>query len=202
MTELSDEYLEPNSISESLFKDKGSKHFGFVFPVYSKTEIENHLLELRKKHHSARHVCYAWTLGTDQVEFKYSDDGEPHNSAGPPIMGQINSFQLHNCLVAVVRYFGGTKLGVGGLINAYKTAAREAIENGEIITKFKTKSIKIRFPYEIMDEVMRIAKQEGITTTHQEFTEDCNLALEVRLKLYSNVFENLSKLHQLIFEEI
>jgi uncharacterized YigZ family protein len=200
MNELSDEYLEPKSNSESLFKEKGSKHFGFVFPVHSKAEIENILLELRKKHHTARHVCYAWTLGTDQIECKYSDDGEPHNSAGPPIMGQINSFQLHNCLVAVVRYFGGTKLGVGGLINAYKTAAREAIENGEIITKFKTKSIKIRFPYEIMDEVMRIAKQEGIHITQQEFQEDCFLELEVRLKLYSNVFENLSKLHQLIFE--
>ena len=139
-------------------------------------------------------------MGPDSDQFKYSDDGEPHNSAGPPILGQINAFRLSNCLVAVVRYFGGTKLGVGGLVNAYKTAAREAIENGKIITKFKTSRIRLKFPYEIMDEVMRISKQDGIRIVNQEFTEGCFLELEVRLKMYSNILGNFSKLHRLIVD--
>ena len=152
--EVIDSYLEPSCSSESLFKDKGSKHFGYVFSVYSKEDVEEKLILLKKKHHSARHVCYAWSIGVDKIESKFTDDGEPHNSAGPPIMGQIQSFKLHNTLIAVVRYFGGTKLGVGGLINAYKTAAKDAILAGGTKELYITKMLILSFPYELMSEVM------------------------------------------------
>ena len=202
MTEIDDTYLEPISVSESLFKDKGSKHFGYVFPVKTKEDIERSLQELRKKHHAARHVCYAWSLGTTDVESKFTDDGEPHNSAGPPIMGQIQSFGLHNTLIAVVRYFGGTKLGVGGLINAYKTASKEAILAGEIKEFYLIKQLKLTFPYEIMSEVMRFTKQDGVSINSQDFRETCELIITVRLKHFKNVTDFLSKLHLLTFKEL
>lgn len=202
MDELEDAYNEPVVVSESLFKDKGSKHFGYVFPVKSKEDIDLRLQELRKKHYASRHVCYAWTLGTQNPETKYTDDGEPHNSAGPPIMGQIHSFKLHNTLIAVVRYFGGTKLGVGGLINAYKTASKEAILAGEIQEFYLQKKLRLTFPYAIMSDVMRNTKVDGVKITAQDFREDCNLEILVRLKYYSRIHEILSKLHQLEIKEI
>ena len=201
MTDIDDSYLEPTSVSESLFKDKGSKHFGYVFPVKTKLDIDASLAELRKKHHSARHICYAWSLGSTEIETKFTDDGEPHNSAGPPIMGQIQSFKLHNTLIAVVRYFGGTKLGVAGLINAYKTAAKEAIKAGDIKEFYLKKHLKLTFPYDIMSEVMRYTKTEGVTITKQDFRETCVLEVSVRLKYFSQVHNILSKLHQLQIEE-
>jgi uncharacterized YigZ family protein len=173
-----------------------------VFPVKSKEDIEARLTELRKKHHAARHVCYAWTLGETTTESKFTDDGEPHNSAGPPIMGQIQSFELRNTLIAVVRYFGGTKLGVGGLINAYKTAAKEAIEAGQIQEYFLQKRMLLTFPYDIMSDVMRYTKREGIKVIKQDFQADCKLEISVRLKFYSSVLEILSKLHRLEIKEI
>ncbi len=201
MNDIDDSYLEPISVSDSLFKDKGSKHFGYVFPVKTKADIELRLADLRKKHHSARHFCYAWSLGTTETETKFTDDGEPHNSAGPPIMGQIQSFKLHNTLIVVVRYFGGTKLGVGGLINAYKTAAKEAIQAGNIKEFYLKKYLKLTFPYEIMSEVMRYTKAEGVSIKKQDFRETCVLEISVRLKFYSHVTQILSKLHQLQIEE-
>ena len=158
--------------------------------------------EVRKKHHSARHVCYAWTLGISEIESKYTDDGEPHNSAGPPIMGQIQSYNLHNTLIAVVRYFGGTKLGVGGLINAYKTASKEAILAGKTKELFILKKLSLIFPYELMSEVMRLTKQDGIKVLEQDFREICNLKISVRLKYYDSITEFLSKLHKLEVKEI
>jgi len=202
MEEFNDLYKEPKIESESLFKDKGSKHFGYVFPIHNKEEIDQRLKELRKKHHSARHVCYAWSLGITNPETKYTDDGEPHNSAGPPIMGQIQSFGLHNVLIAVVRYFGGTKLGVGGLINAYKTAAKEAVEAGQIIEKYQQQKLQLEFPYGLMSEVMRAAKQDGISILKQDFTETCILVISVRLKIYDQVYQKLTKLHQLKIDEL
>lgn len=197
MLEINDEYKEPKGISESLFKDKGSKHFGYVYPVKSKEDIDRSLKEIRKQHHAARHVCYAWTLGSETIESKFTDDGEPHNSAGPPIMGQINSFELHNTLIAVVRYFGGTKLGVGGLINAYKTAAKEAILNGDIETHYLQRNFRLQFPYEIMSDVMRMAKQDGVNITRQDFTESCILEVTIRLKYTDQILDQLNKLHLL-----
>ena len=202
MAEIDDSYLEPSVNSESLFKDKGSKHFGYVFSVYSKQEIDDKLLELKKKHHSARHICYAWSLGIESIETKFTDDGEPHNSSGPPIMGQIQSFKLHNTLIAVVRYFGGTKLGVGGLINAYKTAAKEAILAGSTKELYIKKELLLSFPYELMSEVMRMTKQDGISVLEQDFRESCQLKISVRLKFHSSVLNFLSKLHKLEVTEL
>ncbi len=196
MTEI-DEYKEPSIHSESLFKDKGSKHFGYVFPVHNEKDIELALLSLKKSHYSARHICYAWSLGIDQVVTKSTDDGEPHNSAGPPILGQIQSFELHNVLIAVVRYFGGTKLGVGGLINAYKTASKEAILENKIISKYRTKTLLLTFPYAIMSEIMRFSKREGIQVLGQDFQDHCNLTITIREKYFSDYQDFLSKLHQL-----
>ena len=193
----SDSYKVPQIISESLFKDKGSKHFGYVFPIESEADIEEHLTGLRKKHHSARHICYAYSIGTKNIIVKSTDDGEPHNSAGPPILGQIQSFELHNVLVAVVRYFGGTKLGVGGLINAYKTAAKEAILNNSIEIKHLYQNIELMFPYELMSEVMRFTKRDGIIINSQDFRESCQLKISIREKYFSDYINFLNKLHLL-----
>jgi uncharacterized YigZ family protein len=202
LSQINDIYNEPTDVSESLFKDKGSKHFGYVFPVKTKEEIEQRLIGLRKSHHASRHVCYAWSLGTVDIQTKWNDDGEPHNSAGPPIMGQIQSYGLHNTLIAVVRYFGGTKLGVGGLINAYKTAAKEAIEAGEIKELYLLKHLRLIFPYDLMSDVMRYTKQPGIRITKQDFRETCVLEISIRLKYFEQVHEILTKLHRLNMEEI
>lgn len=197
-----DEYKEPSIQSDSLFKDKGSKHFGYVFPVQSIQDIEKALIELKKKHYSARHICYAWSLGIDQITTKSTDDGEPHNSAGPPILGQIQSFELHNVLIAVVRYFGGTKLGVGGLINAYKTASKEAILENKIISKYRTKTLLLTFPYDIMSEIMRFTKREGIQIMEQDFQDTCKLLITIRGKFYTDYYQFLSKLHLLTIKII
>ena len=195
----SDQYKEPTIISESLFKDKGSKHFGYVFPVKDENEIEECLNQLKKKHFAARHVCYAWSLGTKNKKTKSTDDGEPHNSAGPPILGQIQSYELNNVLIAVVRYFGGTKLGVGGLINAYKTAAKEAIISNEIITLHHYKKVNLSFPYDLMSEIMRFTKRDGVQVISQDFQESCNMEITIREKYFSDYNHFLSKLHQLEF---
>ena len=197
-----DAYNEPSVVSESLFKDKGSKHFGYVFRVESETEIQDRLAELKKLHYASRHICYAYSLGINDIKTKSTDDGEPHNSAGPPILGQINSFELHNTLVAVVRYFGGTKLGVGGLINAYKTAAKEAILANTIITKYKFKTFSLEFPYDLMSEIMRFSKRDGITVLEQDFRESCKLTIQIREKYISDYQYFLSKLHLLTTKEI
>ncbi len=198
----SDAYKEPSIISESIFKDKGSKHFGYVYSVKSEQDIQERLAELKKLHYASRHICYAYSLGITNVKSKSTDDGEPHNSAGPPILGQINSFELHNTLVAVVRYFGGTKLGVGGLINAYKTAAKEAILANTIITKYRFKTFQLDFPYDLMSDIMRFSKRDGITIVAQDFRESCKLTLQIREKYMIEYQDFLSKLHLLTTKEI
>ena len=130
-----------------LFKDKNSKFFGYAFPITNAEDIFPHLENLRKKHHAARHWCYAYQIGTETITFRANDDGEPSNSAGQPIYGQIQSFKLTDVLVVVVRYFGGVKLGVGGLINAYKTTAKMALETSKIIQKTINEEFKITFDY-------------------------------------------------------
>lgn len=183
--------------SESLFKDKGSKHYGFAQPVSNKEEIDNIIDNLRKAHHSARHVAYAWTLGdTNSIE-KSSDDGEPHNSAGPPILGQIHAFHLKNVLICVVRYFGGTKLGVSGLINAYKTTAKEAIENNTILSKVRTKLLKVNFRYEDMNDVQRIAKMPGNNIVSQTFEQACEMIIAAPRSKFDEVFVRFQNIHTL-----
>ncbi|HQW69201.1 MAG TPA: YigZ family protein, partial [Flavobacterium sp.] len=147
---------------EILFKEKNSKFYGYAFPVTSEEEIKNHLDSLRKQHHGAVHFCYAFQLGTDKIQYRANDDGEPSNSAGMPIYGQIQSFGITNVLVVVVRFFGGVKLGVGGLISAYRTAAQMALEESQIIEKTIDVSFEISFDYKNMNKVMRVIKEKNL----------------------------------------
>ncbi|WP_273567196.1 IMPACT family protein [Maribacter halichondriae] len=165
---------------EVLYKEKKSKFYGYAFPIQSEDEVKTKLDELRKKHHSVNHVCYAWQLGVEKIRYRANDDGEPNNSAGMRIYGQIQSFQVTNVLVAVARIFGGTKLGVGGLISAYRTAAQMALEASRIVEKNLEVRLRITFAYPEMEKVMRIIKQHNIQITSQEMATNCELLVRVQ----------------------
>lgn len=163
-----------------LFKEKGSKFIALAVPVKTEDEIKLVLEELRKEYYDARHHCYAYILGPDKSAWRANDDGEPSGTAGKPIHGQLLSFDLTNVLIVVVRYFGGTKLGVSGLINAYKTAAREAILSGKIIELTVNEVYKIEFPYESMNEIMRIIKEEFAQIIDNQFINNCIITYTIR----------------------
>ena len=171
-----------NPSAEVIFKDRGSKFLGYAFPISSEKEVAPIITILKEKHHKARHWCYAWRLGVEDNQFRANDDGEPNNSAGQPIYGQILSFKLTNILIVVVRYFGGTKLGVGGLINAYKTAAKMALEESEIIEKTIDVHFELKFDYIDMNKVMRLIKEKKINLLDQQMQMDCNFEISVRKK--------------------
>ena len=184
-----------SSVQEVIFKEKSSKFLGYAFPVTSEEEIKTHLEEVKKAHFSARHWCYAWQLGygTNQ-RYRANDDGEPNNTAGIPIYGQIQSFELTNVLVIVVRYFGGIKLGVGGLVQAYKTTAQLTLQEAEIEEKLITEELRIRFEYPLMNKVMRVVKELNLNITQQLLTENCELHLAIRQSDYQRMqelFENI-----------
>ncbi len=165
--------------NEILFKEKKSKFFTYAFPIISEEEVKPIIESLRKKHHTANHVCYAWQLGVSTVSYRANDDGEPNNSAGMPIYGQIQSFKLTNVLVAVARIFGGTKLGVGGLISAYRKAAQMALEESKIIEKTLNTYIELRFGYVDMNKVMRIIKQNQLKMVSQHMEMDCIITVSI-----------------------
>ena len=178
---------------EILFKEKNSKFFGYAFPVTSEEEIKSHLEKLRKHHFGAVHYCYAYQLGTENSTFRANDDGEPSHSAGTPIYGQIQSFEVTNTLVVVVRYFGGIKLGVGGLISAYKTAAQMTLEEADIIEKTINVHFSISFDYRNMNKVMRIIKEKNIEIISQQMDESCKIEIATRKKnaeIIFSIFEN------------
>jgi uncharacterized YigZ family protein len=166
-------YRTININSESLFKEKQSKFFGFAFPVSEIQAIKKHIDKLKKIHHTARHFCYAYQIGITKTIYRLNDDGEPRNTAGLPIYGQIQSFDLTNILIVVVRYFGGTKLGVGGLVLAYKECAKLTIVANKIITKEIIIPIKIKFEYPLMNSVMRIIKEYHLEIENQEMHTSC-----------------------------
>ncbi len=178
MTKFS--YLTVAHTTEGLYKEKGSKFLSFCFPVSSDSDIKLNLEELRKKYYDAQHHCYAWILGVNELNYRANDDGEPNHSAGDPILGQIKSKGLTNVLVVVVRYFGGTKLGVGGLINAYRTAAEDALNKVDIVTKELTESLTIQYTYEQTTEIMRLVKDFELPILSQDFGEICELTTEIR----------------------
>lgn len=180
---------------EVLFKDKHSKFFGYAFPVINEDEVKSHLATLKKTHHAARHWCYAYQLGVEDFQFRANDDGEPNNSAGMPIYGQIQSFEVTNILIVVVRYFGGTKLGVSGLINAYKTTAQLALEQSNIIEKTINTTYHIAFDYKNMNKVMRIIKEKNLTIIDQQLELACNITISVRKKHANTVFKTFSSLY-------
>jgi len=191
---MDDTFLTLGKESEGLYKEKGSKFLAFAYPVSDENEIKEKLEALRKKYYDARHHCYAYILGKDKEHYRANDDGEPNHSAGDPILGQIRSNELTNVLIVVVRYFGGTKLGVGGLITAYKTAAAEAILANEIITEIVTKKIKFTFDYLDMNDVMRLIKEYDLEINSQSFDNTCTMTLRVREANYKQVMERLTEI--------
>lgn len=182
---------------EILFKEKNSKFFAYAYPVNTESEIKEILDGLRKHHHSARHWCYAYQTGTDKIHFRANDDGEPNNTAGMPIYGQIQSFELTNVLIVVVRYFGGIKLGVGGLISAYKTAAQMALENAEIIEKTIDILFTVSFDYKNMNKVMRIIKEKNLEIISQKMEMNCEIKLATRKKNAEIIFGIFNSLFEI-----
>lgn len=192
-----DTYKTINRISEGIFRDKGSKFIGYAYPIKSETEVKSILNQLRAKHTKARHFCWALRLSPDRNVFKLNDDGEPSGTAGRPILNTLLSSDITNVLVVVVRYFGGTLLGVPGLINAYKNATIAAIEENEIVTKTVNDVYEIGFDYLVMNQVMRIVKEEDLLILKQQFDNDCMLQFEVRKAQLNTVlgkFENVDNL--------
>ncbi|GGH00408.1 hypothetical protein GCM10011416_18650 [Polaribacter pacificus] len=187
---------------ETLYKDRNSKFFGYAFPVLNEDQIKEALDGLKKKHHAARHFCYAWQLGVDPVRYRANDDGEPSNSAGMPIYGQIQSFELTNVLVVSVRYFGGTKLGVGGLISAYRNSAQLAIEASEIVEKTIDVSFSLQFDYDLMNPVMRIIKDQQIEITAQDLGMDCKYTIAVRKKDAAKIFKLFESLYKVQIKQL
>ena len=192
---MQDSFLTISKITEGLYKEKGSKFIALALPVKTEEEVKEKLEEVKKTYYDARHHCYAYVLGADATQYRANDDGEPNHSAGDPILGQIRSRELTNTLVIVVRYFGGTKLGVSGLINAYKTSAAEALDQNKIIEKLITKSVKFSFPYEEMNEVMKLVNDFEMEITHQEFEMECKMTAEIIVSK-AEEFENKATLLQ------
>ena len=189
-----DSYLSLKGRSEGLFKSKGSKHFGYAVPVQSEDDVKSFIESLRVEHHSARHFCYAYRIDHDGAKYRANDDGEPSNTAGAPILGVLKSHGLTNALIVVVRYFGGTKLGVSGLIEAYREAGQAAVKDGDIVTCYSTKRALVSYPYSCMGDVMNLLKRSGITPENTDFQLECKLEIELRL---SEADEVLSKLQDI-----
>jgi uncharacterized YigZ family protein len=181
--------------TDALYKIKGSKHYGYVYPVKSVDEAKAHLEVLRKKHHDARHHAYAYRIGPTGDAWRTSDDGEPANSAGPPILGALKSKEVTNCLGVVVRYFGGTKLGVGGLIDAYRTATLMALENSQIVRRFIEKSVTVRCPYGLIGAVMALGERLNARVMDQTFTDTCTVCLNIRASQYPALHRALDELY-------
>ncbi len=184
-----------------LFKEKKSKFFAYAFPIISEEEVKPIIESLRKKHHTANHVCYAWQLGVSTVSYRANDDGEPNNSAGMPIYGQIQSFKLTNVLVAVARIFGGTKLGVGGLISAYRKAAHMALEESKIIEKTLNTYIELRFGYAEMNKVMRIIKQNQLKMVSQHMEMDCIITVSIPKSQAQQISANFKTIKDIIVKD-
>ena len=181
---------------ETLFKDRNSKFFGYAFPVVCEEEIKNYISLLKKKHPVAQHFCYAWQLGTENIHFRTNDDGEPNNSAGMPIYGKIQSFGVTNILIVSVRYFGGTKLGVSGLINAYRYSAQLALEASKIVEKVITILYQLNFDYELMNRVMRIIKEKQIKIVQQKLELQCQYTIAVRKKEAKTIYNAFKSLYK------
>lgn len=188
-----DQFKTITSSSEGFYKEKGSKFISFAIPIQSHEEIKEHLSEFKKTYYDARHICYAYALGIHETAYKGSDDGEPAHTAGDPILGQIRSHELVNVLVVVIRYFGGTKLGVGGLIHAYKTAAADALSNAKIVTKYDSSTLEIYFEYPQTNVVMKLVSDHSLEILEQDFQASCLLKVAVRKSLVEQVSSTLKE---------
>jgi uncharacterized YigZ family protein len=190
----SDNYKTIKSSSEGTYKEKGSRFLAFAFPVVNQEEIKPIIERIRKEYHDASHHCFAYMIGRERLIWRINDDGEPSGSAGRPILGQINSFWLTNILIVVSRYFGGTLLGVSGLINAYKTAAADAIRNAEIIDRTLHEYYEIDFSYATMNDVMKILKEEDAGQSRQSFELECSMIINVRVSDGLKLVKRLSRI--------
>jgi uncharacterized YigZ family protein len=193
----SDNYKTIRSSSEGIYKEKGSRFLSFAFPVGSQEEIKLIIERIRKEYHDARHHCFAYMVGSNRLIWRINDDGEPSGTAGRPILGQINSFGLTNILIVVCRYFGGTLLGVSGLINAYKTAAANAIRNAEIIERTLHEFFRIDFPYISMNDVMKILKEEDAGQSGQSFELECSVTIDFKVSSTKRIISRLSRIEGL-----
>ncbi len=194
-----DTYKTIARLAEGTYSEKRSKFLAFAIPVTSVDEVKRYVDEYQKKYYDARHVCYAYMLGADRTTFRANDNGEPSGTAGKPILGQINSNELTNLLIIVVRYFGGIKLGTSGLIVAYRTAAAEAIANAELLEKTVDQEISFAFEYPFMNDVMRIVKDEDPAIVSQSYDTDCLMTLSIRQSKMARLREKLSKVETLRF---
>ncbi|SFJ50265.1 IMPACT family protein [Myroides guanonis] len=182
-----------------LYKEKNSKFFSYAFPIQNEDEVKLHIEEIKKQHHNARHWCYAYQLGTEpeKIYYRANDDGEPSNTAGMPIYGQIQSFEVTNILIIVVRYFGGIKLGVGGLITAYRTSAQLALEESKIIEKTIDKSFIIQFEYKDMNKVMRVIKEKKLSIISQTLELTCEIELSIRRSEFQKALDAFKPFYEI-----
>lgn len=190
-------YRTVQKASTGLYKEKGSKFLAFCYPVENEEDISKCLSALRKEYYDARHHCYAWILGAEKQKYRANDDGEPNHSAGDPILGQLRSKDLTNALIVVVRYFGGVKLGVGGLKGAYKSAAEDAINNSNIVEYEIKAALRIHFPYESTSEIMRLVKEFDLKILDQSFNDSCYLLLEIVESRLNEAFDRFVLLQKL-----
>ncbi|MDI9876275.1 IMPACT family protein [Flectobacillus rivi] len=197
-----DTYKTITGSAEGLFKDKGSKFFAYAYPIEDESEVKELVDQLKKEHFKAVHHCYAYRLGQDRTNFRVNDDGEPSGSAGKPILNVLLSKDITNILVVVVRYFGGTLLGVPGLINAYKTATQEALINAEIIEKTVNEIYEVRFEFVQMNDVMKVVKEFGLKVKNQLFDNQCTLQLEFRRNMTNQIIGKLEKIEPIEIEHI
>lgn len=194
---MEDTYKTISGPSEGLYKEKGSKFLAFAFPVVTEEQIKDHITALREQYFDARHHCYAYILGADKKRFRMNDDGEPSSTAGKPIHGQLLSNDLTDILIVVIRYFGGTKLGVPGLINAYKTAAADAINNAEIVERTVNRVFTIQFDYIVMNSVMKIIKEASPEVLDRSFENICKMVISVRESEADALIERFEKVETL-----
>lgn len=197
-----DTYKTIRSVSKGICREKGSRFLAFAIPVSSQDEIKPILENYRKEYHDARHHCFAYMIGYDKSIWRSNDDGEPSGTAGKPIMGQINSYDLTNILIIVVRYFGGTLLGVSGLIAAYRSAAAEAIASAEIIECTVREYYRLSFPYTSMNDVMKVIKEENLVQSEQQFEIDCNIKIGIRLSAKDQTLRRFGLIDKLTLEYI
>jgi xaa-pro dipeptidase len=191
---MSDTYLTIQDKSEGIYTEKRSKFLAFAHPVETIDEIKDLLTDYKKKYYDARHVCYAYMLGPERTDFRVNDDGEPSSTAGKPILGQINSRELTNILVVVIRYFGGVKLGTSGLIVAYREAATEALSAATVIERTIEETVTFTFPYVMMNSVMRVVKELNPRIVEQKYDETCIITLAIKRSMAPMLEERLNKL--------
>jgi uncharacterized YigZ family protein len=196
---MSDTFRTIKNISKSIYTEKRSKFLAFAIPVESVDEVKTIVSEYQKEYYDARHVCYAYMLGSERLEFRANDNGEPSGTAGKPILGQINSNELTNILVIVVRYFGGIKLGTSGLIVAYRQAAADAIAEAEVVEKTVDEDISFIFEYPFLNDVMRIVKEENPQIISQGYDSDCTMTLRIRKGMIPKLKSRLDKVETLRF---